>query len=385
MDRLEDFMRNMGAVCAALMLAAAGCRSAQPFTGLGTEGKAMKGMPDLSHERIVNLGDSITDGQTYALLVGQALTEAGLPAPTFIGAGVGGDTSGGMLKRLDRDVLVHRPTRVMLCCGINDLGMNVPLTNYEANVTAIAERLKQEKVGLILLTTSNIRGGAGAEGLRAIETILRGVARKYGLPVAEVYARMEEARKEGKDLWEKDGAHLNFEGYRAMTRAVLDVMGYKDVPVPTEQHCQPMPGIIARWKVLTVPDQEPPLDEKRVVEMKVDERWNDYALPEEKKLDHWWSEQERSRGFAMSLNELFGGKRHYALAEVVSPARKAYVNTGGELGAVWFNGRKLDIVRDCGWHAGGNRVPVEFRQGTNTVLVETGGRFFLSITDTNTW
>ncbi len=55
--------------------------------------------------RIVFLGDSITDGHTYPLLIQQALREAGQPVPLAINAGIGGDTAEGMRARLDRDVL----------------------------------------------------------------------------------------------------------------------------------------------------------------------------------------------------------------------------------------------------------------------------------------
>ena len=44
-------------------------------------------------ECIVFLGDSITDGNTYPLLIHQALTEAGKPVPLCINAGIGGNTA----------------------------------------------------------------------------------------------------------------------------------------------------------------------------------------------------------------------------------------------------------------------------------------------------
>src|SRR6266550_5310454 len=69
-------------------------------------------------ERIVFLGDSITDGDTYPQLVRQALAEAGKNVPICINAGIGGDTAAGMLKRLDRDVFSRKPTLVTLSAGI---------------------------------------------------------------------------------------------------------------------------------------------------------------------------------------------------------------------------------------------------------------------------
>lgn len=361
-----------------------GCQGVPPRTTTAPAADlAMKTTP--SPERIVNLGDSITDGQTYPLLVSQGLREAGRTSPLFIGAGIGGDVSAGMLKRLDRDVLARHPTSVMLCCGLNDLARGVPITNYEATVATIAERLKTEHVGLVLFTTSNLRGGKNAAELELLGAAVHRVAHRYGLPVAEVYDRMEEARKAGTDLWEADGTHLNLAGYRCLARAVLDVMGHQDVPVPTELHCTVLPGIIARWKVLTVGEKEPPLDAARVAALKVDDRWKDFTLPEKNKAVNWWQHQEQTRGYAISLNELFGGTRHYAIAELPSTARQAFINTGGELGNVWLNGQKLEVHPDRGWHAGGNRIAVSLLQGTNSILVETGSRFFISVTDSDTW
>jgi lysophospholipase L1-like esterase len=65
-------------------------------------------------QRIVFLGDSITDGNTLAELVHQAFADAGETPPVCINAGVGGDTAAQMLKRLDRDVL---PRRLLLIRG----------------------------------------------------------------------------------------------------------------------------------------------------------------------------------------------------------------------------------------------------------------------------
>jgi hypothetical protein len=195
---------------------------------------------------------------------------------------------------------------------------------------------------------------------------------------------MEAARANGLDLWEDDGRHLNFGGYRIMSRAVLDAMGYSEVPVPDKLHCALLPGTIADWKILTVDDHEASLTEERAVALRPNETWSDLKVPEEKPQQLWWREQERSRGFAVSLNDRFGGTRHIAFAEMTSEARTAYVNTGADIKAVWLNGKRLP-VEPHGWHAGNNRVPVELQNGKNTIIVECGDSFFLSITETNAW
>lgn len=53
---------------------------------------------DTPPQRIVFIGDSITDGHTYPLLVRQALAEAHKPVPVCINAGISGDTAAGMRK-----------------------------------------------------------------------------------------------------------------------------------------------------------------------------------------------------------------------------------------------------------------------------------------------
>ena len=347
--------------------------------------------PTLAGERIVNLGDSITDGQTYALLIEQALREAGRPLPKLFGAGIGGDTAAGMRRRLERDVLEHRPTLVMLSCGINDAHRSVKLADYEADVTAIAERLKSAHVKLMLLTTTNLQAAEGARVARLQEynTALHRIAAKYGLRVAEVYDRMEEGRKRESTLWEPDGCHLNFTGYRWMTRAVLDALGQTDVTVPPELRLSVLPGLVREWKVLAVKENQPPLDENAVKALKPDGAWRTHTLPEKNKIARWWIDQERQRGVAVSLHETVGAAKSYiAVAEVpCSQARDVYLNTGAELRSVWLNGRRLlgpdDPYR--GWHPGSYRLPVRLQAGNNRIVVETGSSFVVMLTDVRDW
>jgi acyl-CoA thioesterase-1 len=166
------------------------------------------------------------------LLTQAALAEVGKPVPLFIGAGIGGDVASGMLGRLDRDVLAHRPTWVMLSCGANDANTDVAPSDFAASVNAIVTRLQKEGVRLMLLTTTNCRGGVHSSERETLNGMIRRIAKEHQLPIAEVFDRMEDARTKGVDLWEDDGRHLNFEGYRIMARAVLDAMNYKEVPVP---------------------------------------------------------------------------------------------------------------------------------------------------------
>src|SRR4051794_22623209 len=98
---------------------------------LGLLAAAFPTSANVKPQRIVFLGDSITDGNTLIELVHQAVADAGLTPPVCINAGVASDTAALMVKRLDRDVLPRRPDLVLLSAGINDVLHNVDPADYE--------------------------------------------------------------------------------------------------------------------------------------------------------------------------------------------------------------------------------------------------------------
>lgn len=345
---------------------------------------------DAPPQRIVFIGDSITDGHTYPLLVRQALAEAHRPVPVCINAGIAGDTAAGMQKRIERDVLPHRPTLVTLSVGINDVFRKITPADYEADVAAIAERLQKDKVPMLLFTTT-ILGPKHAEQEKRLEeynAVLHRIADKHGFRIAEVNQRMQEARRQDDRLLEADDVHLSFAGYRVMARAVLDGLGHKNVAVPAELKVEPMPGIIRDWRVRAVADKEPALDDESLPHVKPDETWKQLTLPEKTPAPHWWNDQERRRGFAGALDKLAGQAKTYRGVATIEAdkTRQVYFNTGGQLQTIWLNGKR--IYRSAGWtgwHAGKERVAAELQAGKNVVIIETGPGFFLSITDDKDW
>jgi lysophospholipase L1-like esterase len=314
-------------------------------------------------ERIVFLGDSITDGHTLPLLVRQAA------GATCINAGVAGDTASSMRKRLERDVLPRRPGRVALSVGINDVLRNVSASEYEADVAAISDRLKRDRIPMIVLTPT-ILGPKHAEAERRLAgyiEILRRIASKEGYAVAEVHDRMGEARSRGRELLEPDQVHLSFEGYRVMARAVLDALGRKEVAVPDALALEPMAGLVRRWKIRALPDGAP----------------KELLLPQPGPAAAWWFDQERRRGFAVEL----GGRKFQATATIESKeARDVFFNTGADLSSIRLNGAPLWKSEGwTGWHAGKERIAARLTAGANTVEIECGTSFFLSVTDENNW
>jgi hypothetical protein len=261
--------------------------------------------------------------------------------------------------------------------------------DYERDVRSVAEQLKAKQVPLMILTTT-VLGPKNAESDKRLvdfNAILRRIAEDYGAKVAEVNRDSQAARARGEQLLEADDVHLNQAGYRVMARAVLDGLGYADVPLVKELKLELMPGIITQWQMRAAPDNKP-LDSAAVASLEPDASWKAYQLPETLPRDHWWEEQERHRGFAQSLSKLIGpGKLHQGVTYLKrEQPTKVYFNTGGLLQSIWLNGEQVfKSTGWTGWHAGKERISVTLQAGQNTVVIEAAGAFFLSVTDDNTW
>ena len=122
-------------------------------------------------DRIVWLGDSITAAYTYGRYVETFFL---LRSPdldlTFINAGIGGHSTWDGLNRLDRDVLVHRPTVVVINFGMNDAAYppNSPHAAFVKNIQTIITRLREGGVKRIIWvepSPANIAGVASPSKL----------------------------------------------------------------------------------------------------------------------------------------------------------------------------------------------------------------------------
>lgn len=376
---------NLNVMCMAILLCMIMLATTASAKKPANDGKALLSP---SHQRIVFVGDSITDGNTYPTLIRQALTEAGYTTPLCICAGIGGDTLAGMRNRLEASALSLKPTLVTLSAGVNDRVSN---EDFEANLIAIAERMKAENIPLLLLTPS-IPGPRGADGgakVAGYSAIMHKIATQYGLVVAEVNQLMLTEKAAGENLIEEDQVHPNFAGQRVMARAVLNALGYQDVPVPLVAKTSLFPGVVQEWQMRVNPNKEL-LDEKSVLEVKPDKTWLKLHLPESSPQTAPWLEIERQNGFALSLEQLIGKGANYQGVAVIKAkkTRNVLVNVGAEINAVWLNDQRIYHRVEppwTGYHAGRVRIPASLIKGKNTIIIETGAQFFLSVTDNNDW
>ena len=202
--------------------------------------------PPAAGERIVFLGDSITQGGAgpggYVTLVREAIAAA-LPdkGVEVLGAGISGNKVPDLEKRLDRDVLAKKPTTVVVYIGINDVwhsqrGQGTPKDAFDKGLRSLVERIRAGGARVILCTPSVIGEKPTGENkldamLDEYSTVTRGVAAELKTGLLDLRKAFIEhlatanATKADKGTLTTDGVHLNAAGNRFVADRMLEALG----------------------------------------------------------------------------------------------------------------------------------------------------------------
>lgn len=194
-----------------------------------------------SGETLAFLGDSITQqGQRnpdgYVNLVLRALAAEGVKV-TPVRAGVSGNNSDDMLKRLAKDVLSKRSNVMTLSCGVNDVWhqdqkRGVSLEAYKRNVTKILDECAASNCTVVILTATmfehkEMERHPHNVKLAKYNAWLREEAKCRGLPLADVNADMWAAHAADPDVrLTRDDVHMLFPGDLLMACGVLKALGF---------------------------------------------------------------------------------------------------------------------------------------------------------------
>ncbi len=96
-----------------------------------------------SHPTIVMLGDSITAGGEWLEL---------FPRVSIVNRGIGGDTTKGIIQRLD-EVVNRQPKAVFILIGINDLALGESIEGICDNYRKIIELLQAKTIRVFIQST----------------------------------------------------------------------------------------------------------------------------------------------------------------------------------------------------------------------------------------
>lgn len=186
---------------------------------------------------IVCLGDSITGAPDLAhylkwphILDLMIEAHSGVGQARVVNRGIGGDTTAGMLARLDREVLGERPGLVILLAGGNDAGQQVPRAATAANLDAIATAVTASGARLVGLQYHLVpHPGHEAEAWQHLPTnndLLANAVRNHAGTIADTASAMAAGAlaQPAAELVGVDGVHLNPGGELIFARTVFGAL-----------------------------------------------------------------------------------------------------------------------------------------------------------------
>ncbi len=175
-------------------------------------------------ERVVFMGDSITDG--WGRRYGKFF-----PGKPYINRGIGGQTTPQMLLRFRPDVLAHKPKAVVILAGTNDIAGNTgPMTleDIEGNLATMAELAKAHGIKVVLSSVLPIcdyirvqSERRPMEQIKALNVWIKDYAAKNGHVYLDYFTPMLDDKGVLKQELTYDGLHPNDAGYEVMVPMAL--------------------------------------------------------------------------------------------------------------------------------------------------------------------
>lgn len=177
--------------------------------------------------KVICLGDSLTYGYGVARAVTwTALLSDGADGPEVVNRGISGDTTGGMLARLETDVLAEKSDLVLLMGGSNDIFFGRDLAAAKCNMAAIVFQCMTHRRKVVLgIPFPVLEKGladqwkpfAGGEEVRRLlgeyGRWLVEFGREFGIPVLDLGEALPREEKDRISCY-LDGIHLSPGGHR---------------------------------------------------------------------------------------------------------------------------------------------------------------------------
>ena len=172
--------------------------------------------PDLIGKPIdvVFLGDSLTelyDLQNY------------YPQYVTVNRGICGDSTHGLLKRMELSAYCLKPKVAVVLIGVNNLG--TMMDDYEQILVGLRDNLPDTKVVLLSLTAM---GGTWAERIplaMAHNERIAALAQEYGFEYVDLFtAQTDPATGQIRPEYTTDGGHQTAAGYEVFTAEITPVL-----------------------------------------------------------------------------------------------------------------------------------------------------------------
>lgn len=189
----------------------------------GKDEKIRAGFESGRYKTVVAFGDSIVEGyqqpEGWPEILGRNLAGR-YPGVRVINAGVSGDTAGEGLRRIQKDVLAHRPDLVLIAFGLNDMKNGVSLSQFESDLSAIVQEISAAGAQPVLLTTTRLQQGASMLARlnpASFNESIRTLAEDRNISIIDVN---DEFKGLNTAKFLMDAEHPNGEGYRRLAEII---------------------------------------------------------------------------------------------------------------------------------------------------------------------
>jgi len=182
------------------------------------EANANLAPPASDEDRVVFMGDSITDGWRLAEY---------FPKKPYVNRGISGQTTPQMLIRFRPDVIANKPKVVVILAGTNDIAGNTgPMTveMIEDNYASMAELAKANGISVVFSSVLPVHDygprkmtpGRPLAAILKLNEWLKAYCAKNGHTYLDYFSATVDAKGFLKAELANDGLHPNAEGYKVM-------------------------------------------------------------------------------------------------------------------------------------------------------------------------
>lgn len=202
------------------------CRTDWPNLGRYRDANAKIAPPAKGEQRVVFMGDSITDSWDDPVFGGF------FPGRPYIDRGISGQTTPQMLIRFRPDVIAHKPKVVVILAGTNDLAGNTGPTTLEAiedNLKSMADLAAANGIRVVLASVLPVSDYEMRDGkpitqtarrpppqIIALNRWMQEFTKSRGYVYLDYFSAMADEKGYLKDELSDDGLHPNAQGYAVM-------------------------------------------------------------------------------------------------------------------------------------------------------------------------
>ena len=191
-----------------------------PWLARFKEADVKLGPPAAGENRVVFMGDSITEGWHL---------DESFPGKPYINRGISGQTTPQMLVRFRQDVIALQPKVVVILAGTNDIAGNTgpeTLEEIEDNLASMADLAHANGIRVVLCSITPAfdypwqPGLTPAPKIDAVNTWMKGYATDHGYVYVDFHSAMKDARDGLPAALSRDGVHPLPAGYAVMAPLV---------------------------------------------------------------------------------------------------------------------------------------------------------------------